>query len=132
MNQYTVELRIEAELLSPKQVTADLGLEPSLVRHAGDRRGGTSVFAKSLWAFSGRVALRDWPSLEDGLRGLLGELAPVRPVLQPYFQTCSVYWWCGSFQSEFGASATLSPELFKLLADFGAPLHLSSYFSEEP
>jgi hypothetical protein len=129
MNEYTVDLRIEGESLSPEQVTLELGLEPSLVRHKGDRRG-TSVFAKSMWAFSGREPRRDWPSLEDGLRRLLDELAPMRSVMEPYFQTCSVYWWCGNFQSEFGSSIELSPELFKLLATFGAPVQLSSYFSE--
>jgi hypothetical protein len=51
--------------------------------------------------------------------------------MEPYFQTCAVYWWCGSFQSQFGSTATLSPDLFKLLAAFGAPVHLSSYFSDE-
>ena len=54
----------------------------------------------------------------------------MRPVMEPYFQTCSVYWWCGNFQSEFGSSIELSPELLKLLATFGAPVQLSSYFSE--
>src|ERR1700761_3655265 len=106
MNQYTVDLRIEGESLSPEQVTLDLGLQPSLVRHRGDRRG-TSEFAKSLWAFSGREPRRDWPSLEAGLRHLLEEVAPLRSVMEPYLQSGSVYWWCGSFQSQFGSTATL-------------------------
>jgi hypothetical protein len=130
MNQYTVDLRIEGEALSPEQVTHDLGLRPSLVRHKGDPRG-TSVFAKSMWAFSGREPRQEWPSVEDGLRGVLKEVAPLRSIMEPYFQTCSVYWWCGSFQSEFGHTMTFSPELFRLLAVFGAPVQLSSYFSEE-
>jgi hypothetical protein len=129
MNEYTVDLRIEGESLSPDQVTLELGLKPSLVRQKGDRRG-TSVFAKSMWAFSGREPRQDWPSVEEGLRHLLEELAPLRPAMEPYFQTSSVYWWCGNFQSEFGSTVALSPELFKLLATFGAPVQLSSYFSE--
>ncbi len=130
MNEYTVELRIEGEALSPEQVTLDLGLQPSVVRHKGDRRGA-SVFAKSMWGYSGRELRQDLPSLEDGLQRLLEEVMPLRPIMEPYFQTCSVYWWCGSFQSEFGATITFSAQLFKLLAAFGAPVHLSSYFSED-
>ena len=130
MNQYTVDFRIEGESLLPEQVTLDLGVEPSLVRRKGDPRG-SSIFGKSMWAFGGRGAGRDWTSLEEGLRQLLDELAPLRPVLEPYFQTCSVYWWCGSFQSEFGSTVSLSPELFRLLGAFGAPVRLSSYFSED-
>lgn len=130
MNQYTVDLRIEGEALSPEQVTLDLGLQPSVVRRKGDRRGPT-VLAKSMWAFSGREIRRDCPSIEEGLQRLLEEVAPLRPIMEPYFQTCSVYWWCGSFQSDFGRTMTFSAQLFELLAAFGAPVHLSSYFSED-
>ena len=130
MDQYTVDLRIEGEALSPEQVSLDLGLRPSLVRHKGERRG-TSAFAKSMWAFSGREPRQDWPSLEDGLRSLLEEVLPLRSIMEPYFQTCSVYWWCGSFQSEIGTTITFSAELLKSLGAFGAPVHLSSYFSED-
>lgn len=121
---------LEGESLSPEEVTLQPGLQPSLVRHRGDRRGA-SEFTKSLWAFSGREPGQEWPALEEGLRTLLQEVAPLRSSMEPYFQSCSVYWWCGSFQSQFGSTATLSPDLFKLLAAFGAPVHLSSYLSEE-
>jgi hypothetical protein len=128
--QYSVELRIEGESLSPQHVTLDLGLQPSLVRTQGERLG-TRTFSKSMWAFGGRESSRDWPSLEMGLRHLLEELKPMRSIIEPYFRTCSVYWWCGSFQSEFGSTASLSPQLLEALAAFGAPVHLSCYFSDE-
>jgi len=131
MDTYTVELRVESEHLSPDQVSIDLGLEPSLVRRAGERRSSTSVFSKSLWAFSGAPPVKQWNSFEDGLRHLLGALAPKRSELEPYFQQCSVYWWCGKFQSSFDGVLTLSPGTLKALAEFGAPLTLASYFSKD-
>ncbi len=131
MDTYTVELRVESEHLSPEQVSIDLGLEPSLVRRAGERRSSTSVFSKSLWAFSGAPPVAQWNSFEDGLHHLLGALTPRRSQLEAYFQRCSVYWWCAKFQSSFDGALTLSPGTLKALAEFGAPLTLASYFSEE-
>ena len=118
MDTYTVELRVESEHLSPAQVSIDLGLEPSLVRRAGEPRSGTSVFSKSLWAFSGAMPVKEWDSIEDGLHDLLGALTPKRSQLEPYFQQCPVYWWCGKFQSSFDGISTLSPGTFKALAEF--------------
>ena len=132
MDTYTVELRVESEHLSPDQVSIALGLEPSLVRRAGERRGSASTFSKSVWAFSGATLVKEWNSIEDGLHHLLGALTPKRSQLEPYFQQCSVYWWCGKFQSSFDGTLTLSPGTLKALAEFGAPLTLASYFSEAP
>jgi hypothetical protein len=130
MDTYTVELRVESEHLLPDQVSIDLGLEPSFVRRAGERRSGTSVFSKSVWAFGGARPAKEWNSIEDGLHHLLDVLTPKRTQLEPYFQQCSVYWWCGKFQSSFDGTLTLSPATLSALAKFGAPLTLASYFSE--
>ena len=128
MNRYTVELRITAESLSPEQITEDLGLEPSLIRHAGDQRGRSSVFTKALWAYGGE---QEWASLEEGLNSLLRPLSGKELALKRYASTAEVFWWCGHFQSTFDHDTVMSPALLGKLADFNFPLHLVSYFSDD-
>ena len=128
MNSYTVELRITAESLSPEQVTEDLGLEPSQVRHAGDKRGTSPVFTKALWAYGGG---QEWASLEEGLTSLLRLLSGKESILKRYASTAEVLWWCGHFQSTFDHDTVMSPAVLGKLADFNLPLHLVSYFSDD-
>ena len=128
MNRYTVELRITAESLSPEQITEDLGLEPSQVRHAGDQQGRSSLFTKALWAYGGG---QEWASLEEGLNSLLRLLSGKEPALKRYASTAEVFWWCGHFQSTFDHDTVMSPALLGKLADVNFPLHLVSYFSDD-
>jgi hypothetical protein len=131
MSTYTVELRIEGESLSPEELTEALGLEPTLVRHAGDPRGRSSVFTKALWAYSGNAVEQEWASLEEGLNGLLSLLSGKEPILKRYAGTATIYWWCGHFQSTFDHDTVMSPALLGRLADLNFPLHLVSYFSDD-
>ena len=57
MHEYTVELRISGVELIPSAITADLRLEPSSLRDAGERRGEGRVWEKALWGYNGFPAM---------------------------------------------------------------------------
>jgi hypothetical protein len=38
--------------------------------------------------------------------------------------------WCGHFSSSFGGGPTLSPQILRVLADFGVELILDTYVSD--
>jgi len=130
MHKYTVELRIEGAALIPSEVTKKLNLQPCQIREntvvSSDRRN-----PNALWCYSGAVANQEWNSLEDGLLYLLDELLPKHDLIQENFGEFSIYWWCGHFQQSFDGGPTFSSELFRKLAEFGVPLTLDNYFSEE-
>jgi hypothetical protein len=128
---YTVELRIEGELLVPDEITVQTGLSPSLTRNVGERRGKASIFDKALWAFDGGVRnekLKEWNSLETGLLEVMAALRPHFPLIRSLVGTFDVYWWCGQF-SDTMASAVFSPILLNELADLGVPIFIHTYFS---
>ncbi len=131
MREYTVEFRIEGELLVPAQVTRLLGMQPSLVRHVGDRRGANDAFSKALWAFSGdplpSEEIRVWRSIEDGLRYVADCLEPKSGVLQGLLAEFDGYWWCGCFENGFCSETRLSPAVMAVLTKIGAPLVLNVY-----
>jgi hypothetical protein len=127
MHRYTVEFRIEGAALVPADVSAKLGLEPCQVREGVARRN-------ALWSYDGAAEStqrKEWESLEEGLLYLLERLLPKQGVIQANFGGFDMYWWCGHFQQSFDGGPTLSPELFRKLADFGVPLILDNYFSDE-
>ena len=132
MREYTVEFRIEGEGLVPAHVTQRLGMQPSLVRHVGDRRGAEDCFGKALWAFSGAPLpsgeSRTWLSLEEGLRHVADCLEPKVQALRDLLAEFDGYWWCGYFEDGFGGETQLSPAIMAVLARLGAPLVLDAYF----
>jgi hypothetical protein len=131
MHEYTIELRISGTELVPGTITQALGLEPSLVRQVGERRGEGKVWDQALWGYNGFSAdtSKSWASLEDGLTFLLDRLEPVRSEIEKYIQKYDAVWWCGHLQSSFDGGPTLSAKLMRRLADFGVELYIDSYFA---
>lgn len=132
MHEYTVELRISGAVLVPANITQGLALEPSLVRHVGERRGEGKVWDQALWAYNGFSAgtPKSWASLEDGLTFLLDRLEPVRTEIEMLKQKYDAVWWCGHFQSSFDGGPALSAALMRRLADFGVDLYIDNYFAD--
>jgi hypothetical protein len=136
MHTYSVQFRISGKDMSPDEVTRRLGLEPNQVRIAGERRSANQVRTESLWSYDGGTAsaeaVREWTSLEDGVRYVLERLLPKRDLIQEYAKSHDAVLWCGHFQSSFDGGPTLSASLLRLLADFGVPLFIDNYFREDP
>jgi hypothetical protein len=135
MHEYTVEFRILGKELIPSVVTEELGLQPSQVRNAGDRRDTNSRWQEALWAFDGyptSSGVRTWDSLEDGLRFVLLKLSPLKEKINSYSPRFRVIFWCGHFYSSFNGGPTLSPDVLRLLGEFGVEVFIDNHFSPEP
>ncbi len=130
MHEYTVEFRLSGAELVPATITQALGLEPSLVRQVGERRGGGKVWDNALWGYNGFPdgTPKSWASLEDGLTLLLDRLEPLRSEIEKYKQKYDAIWWCGHFQSSFDGGPTLSARLLRRLGDFGVELYIDNHF----
>jgi hypothetical protein len=130
MHEYTVELRISGAELVPATMTRALGLEPSLVRQVGERRGEGKVWDQAVWGYNGFPAdtPKSWASLEDGLTFLLDRLERLRSEIDKHKQKYDAVWWCGHFQSSFDGGPTLSAKLMRRLADFGVDLYIDNHF----
>jgi hypothetical protein len=132
MHEYTVEFRLSGAELAPATITQALGLEPSLVRQVGERRGEGKVWDQALWGYNGYAANtpKSWASLEDGLTFLLDRLEPLRREIDKYKRNYDLIFWCGHFQSSFDGGPTLSATLLRRLADFGVDLYIDNYFAD--
>lgn len=132
MCEYTVEFRIEGATLVPERITDTLGLQPSLVRRAGDHRSEGRTFDKALWAFSGAPLppgeIRTWNALDDGLRYVAAQLVPRSAALRSLLREFDGYWWCAHFETGLVGETHVSPDVMRALADIGAPLVLAAYF----
>jgi len=134
MHQYTVEFRIHGIDLDVSSVTVDLGLEPSLIRRAGEHRSKTEQWAEAMWAYNGFPEVagsKHWTSLEEGLSFVLEKLWPVRNKLDTYRGKRKLILWCGHFQSSFDGGPSLSPAILQRLGEFGADLYLDTYLSDD-
>ena len=134
MHEYTVELRISGAGLDTAAITQALGLEPSLVRQVGERRGMGKVWDQALWGYNGFPTDTPelWASLEDGLTFLLDRLEPLRSEIDKYIQKYDALWWCGHFQSSFDGGPNLPVKLMRRLADFGVELYIDNHFVDSP
>jgi hypothetical protein len=133
MKEYTVEFRIHGRDLDPSQVTSLLGLEPSLVRLAGDPRSSNANWVDAMWSYNGfpeSAGSVTWPSLEEGLNFVLEKLWPLKEAVQTYKTDCKPILWCGHFQSTVNESTNLSPDILNKLGDFGVELFIDSYCPE--
>ena len=132
MGKYTVSLRISSRTLDTTRVTRELGLVPTQTRAAGERRSEDSVWNEAMWEFEVFPEDRDdWDALESGLAELLRIFTPHTRALQEYRNNYRVLLWCGQFSEGFGAGPILSAEILKSLGDFGVPLELSVYCSDQ-
>lgn len=123
---YTVEFRLSGKDLSPAEITEAIGIQPTHVRHVGERRGSSSTFDSAVWSYAGTLG-EEWASLEVGLMSLMRELLPKRELISVYATRFDACWWCGYFQDSFGGGPLLSTGLLRDLADFGIPVALSNY-----
>ena len=132
MHSYTVSLRIESPILDTAEVTKGLGLKPTQTRAVGQRRSPEGVWQKALWEFEvlpeGGV---HWESLEAAFSKLIGTFSSHKPLLQEYRGKHDVYLWVGHFSSSFDGGPRLSADILKALGDFGIPLYLATYFSDD-
>ncbi len=134
MHEYTVEFRIHGGDLVPSEITQALGLEPSQVRNAGDRRDFKTRWEEALWAYDGYsppLGNKTWNTLEDGLRFVLEKLWPLKDKVDGYKFEFKVMLWCGHFYSSFNGGPTLSPELLKMLGEFGVEVYIDTHFCAE-
>jgi hypothetical protein len=133
VHTYTVALRIESRDLIPSEITEELGMTPTQTRAVGERRSAHTVWEKALWELE--VFPPDgshWDSLEAGLASLLQILVQHKHMFQEYRNKHAVVLWCGHFTSSFDGGPVLSAEMLKTLGDFGVPLWLDTYCSDEP
>ncbi|MCU1333854.1 MAG: hypothetical protein JWM08_2846 [Candidatus Angelobacter sp.] len=130
MHEYSVALRISGLDLNPAKVTANLGLTPTQVRAAGQRRSDNTVWGHSMWEYATQPETL-WPSLEDGLKALLSTFQTRIEALRHYQKDFQVILWCGHFSSSFDGGPTLSSAILKQLGDFGVELYIDTYASEE-
>lgn len=129
---YTVELRFFGDGLNPAEITRRVRLSPT--RSSGDLVGPNGRKLRPFWAYSGESEAGfqpNWPSLEQGLDFLLGQLAPFRESLIELSEDHQGIFWCGHFQSSFDGGPMLSPRVMANIASYRLPLFIDNYFSEE-
>jgi hypothetical protein len=132
MIRYSVQLRIESPQLDAAQITHELGISPTQTRAVGDWRSPTSVWEKALWAIDATNDLGpEWDSLEAGLQSILATLSPHKEKIGEYAQQYDVYFYCGQFSQGRGGGPHLSADVLSLLGDFGVPLGLHVYLTDD-
>jgi hypothetical protein len=132
MSAYTVSLRISSRTLDTAQITRELGLAPTQTRAVGERRDARSTWDEALWEFEAfPEGKQDWDSLESGLAALLKIFISHTNALQEYRNKYDVFIWCGQFSAGRGAGPTFSAEILKFLGDFGVPVRICAYFSDQ-
>jgi hypothetical protein len=112
MHEYSVALRISGPNLNPAEVTAKLGLIPTQVRTAGERRSDDSVWEESMWEYA-TLSETMWSSLEEGLKALLSAFQTRIEALRIYQKDFQVILWCGHFSSSFDGGPTLSSAILQ-------------------
>jgi hypothetical protein len=133
VHHYSVQLRITGENLSPDEISNLLKLQPNQTRIAGQRRGRDSTWTKSLWSYdgSGDDTQREWMFLDEGLMFVMNKLWSKKDLINSFKDKFDVVWWCGHFQTSFDGGPTFSISLLEKLAEFGVPLFLDNYFTED-
>jgi hypothetical protein len=127
-SEYTVELRVSGHALGTSAVTSALGLEPTQIRQAGQRRSENSVFSENLWALDiSASAGSTWNNLEEGLNALIELLSDKKAKLEMLRKSGDVYIWCGLFTNGFAGSSKLPPDVLRNLADLQLPVLFETY-----
>src|SRR5256885_14776207 len=100
MKEFTVEFRIYGRDLDPAEITATLGIVPSLKRKVGEHRDEATNWEEAMWSYGGSSETAGvvlWPSLEEGLQFVLEKLWPSKDLLENYKQKYEMILWCGHF-----------------------------------
>lgn len=128
MHRYTIEFRIAGQNLRPEDVTRELGINPTQVRHKGDRRGERSTWSENMWSVEVFPSESDsWYSLADGLQALFNLINPLKDRILSYSADNQLCIWCGHFTSSFDGGPVLPPAVLKTLGDFGVQMVLDTY-----
>ncbi|MDH0863813.1 DUF4279 domain-containing protein [Mitsuaria sp. GD03876] len=130
---YTVELRFSGENLDPTEISSRLNLQSSNSFSKGEGSSGKRP-RKSFWAYNGQDAVgfkSEWFSLEEGLSFLLNILDKKSSEIVELSQQFDAIWWCGHFQNSFDGGPILSSRLLRKLGEFGVPLCIDNYFSDD-
>jgi len=132
VHSYTVSLRIASPTLDTAQVTKELGLSPTQTRAVGGKRGAQKLWEQALWELEVFPdGPEHWESLEAGLSTLIDTFSARNALLQKYRAKHDVYLWVGHFSSSFDGGPRLSAEMLKALGDFGIPIYIDTYFSDD-
>jgi hypothetical protein len=129
VHSYLASLRISGDPLNIREISSELGIEPTQVRIKGQpRTGKKDVWGDSMWEYEVRHdGKTDWPSLEDALLNLLSNLSSKRKILRRYQRQFRVCIFCGHFFSSFNGGPTFSPSLLKKLGDLEIELFIDTY-----
>lgn len=131
-HRYSVQFRIYGDII-PDEVTRRLGLEPNHTRSIGDVLHGRKC-EEALWSYSGApegVFVEEWDNLENGLLHLINKIWSKKYLIDHYMNNYKTVWWCSHFQSSFDGGPWLSQDLLTALADFGSPIYIDNYFSDD-
>jgi hypothetical protein len=129
---YLVELRFFGDLLIPAEVSAILGLKPSI--YSSREEPLLNRNRRPLWGYNGSEHPEfqtEWLSLEEGLAFVADRLSDVKTEIVQLSKRFDGLWWCGHFQTSFDGGPTLSPQILSEVATFGCPLYIDNYFSRE-
>jgi hypothetical protein len=131
MHSYLVSLRINGDALNLKEISSELGIEPTQTRMKGQPRGGKSIWTDYMWEYEARPSKgKDWDSLEDALKAILSKFRARKKILSRYQRKFKVGLFCGHFSSSFDGGPTLSPLVLKQLGHFGVELFIDTYLSQ--
>jgi hypothetical protein len=125
---YSVELRFFGDFLDPAEITAILGLRPSI--YSSNEEPLLNRKRQPFRGYNGSEHpdfQAQWQSLEDGLAFVACRLAPLKSEIVQLSKRFDGLWWCGHFQSSFDGGPTLSPGLLANVASYGCPLYLDNY-----
>lgn len=135
LHRYTVDLVISGDDLEESEVSAILGLKPSMFLKKGERLspGVTRDISSWSYQFDPPEGKPEWQSLEAGLRSMVQRLQPFRSALDKLSERFQLQAYCGHFGSGFGGGPSISRETLRQLADLGLTLTLKTYWrSLEP
>ena len=130
---YTVALRFSGEQLEPSEISARLNLQPSNAFSQSQNQSSTKRRCP-YWAYNGQGEAGfepDWVSLEDGFEFLLKSLGSRKAEIIALSRQFDGIWWCGHFQASFDGGPILPPKLLIEIGNYGIPLYIDNYFSDE-
>jgi hypothetical protein len=131
VDEVSVSVRVSGEDLDPAQITALLGVPPTLAHRRGDAfGGGRGVRRAGLWSLSVPKS-REW-ELADAVSTLLDQLPSERDVWVSLASRFQVDLFCGLFLNEWNRGVGLPSTLIQQIADRGMELNLDIYCNRDP
>lgn len=132
-HEYTIELRFTIDEESIDNISKALNLSPTRVINSRDRKGHGHA-ARSSWIYNGQgeVGFQPlWENVDDAFRFILGCFSDKKNEIKALAKDVPGVWWCGHFQAGFNGGPKLSPDLLIEIGEYGVPLYIDNYFSNE-